>query len=248
MKEAQLKVELLTLTEHAVDVVYAACRQCYSSEFAGDMFENAAGSGPSLEEKESFIRRIVESGHESPLEHVSMTFAVRGISRSCSLQLVRHRIASYSQQSQRYVSMRDFSYVIPPTISEDEELKRIFVEEMEDIQEKYNRIVEALEARGIEGESARQDARFVLPEGSETKIVITMNARELLHFFSLRCCTRAQWEIRRMANRMLEIAKSTLPSIFGKEAGAKCERLKYCPEGKNFTCKRYPLKEEVFKE
>ena len=247
MREAKLQVELLTMTEHAVDVVYAACRQCYSSGFAAEMFSGSVGGKPGLDEKERFIRKIVKSGHESPLEHVSMTFAVRGISRSCSLQLVRHRIASYSQQSQRYVGMKDFGYVTPSTIGEDKELRNLFVEAMEDIQKKYNRIVEALEAKGITGESARQDARFILPEASETKIVITMNARELLHFFSQRCCARAQWEIRRMANRMLDIARKALPSIFGEEAGPKCERLKYCPEGADFTCGRYPLKEKVFK-
>ncbi len=118
---------------------------------------------------------------------------------------------------------------------------------MEDIQKKYNVIVKALNAKGFAGETARQDARFILPEASGTKIVITMNARELLHFFSQRCCARAQWEIRGMANRMLSIAREKLPSIFGKEAGAKCERLKYCPEGRESTCSRYPLKEEVFR-
>ncbi len=248
MGEAQLQVELLTMTGDAVEVVYAACRQCYSKGFAAEMFEKGRSGDPSLEEKEEFIRRIVKSGHESPLEHVSMTFAIRGISRSCSLQLGRHRLASYSQQSQRYVSMKDFGYIIPPTIRGDEELQKLFVDEMEDIKRKYNRIVDALNAKGLEGESARQDARFILPEASETKIVVTMNARALLHFFSLRCCSRAQWEIRRMAERMLEISKAALPSIFGDEAGAKCERLKYCTEGADFTCGRYPLKREVFDE
>ena len=245
MREAKLQVRLLSMTENAVDVVYAACRQCYSVGFAGDLYDRSCSGEPGLARKEEFIRNIVASGHESPLEHVSLSYAVRGISRSCSLQLVRHRIASYSQQSQRYVSMEDFGYVIPPTIRSDNELRKLFIESMEDIQEKYNRIVEALNSKGTAGETANQDARFILPEASETKIVITMNARELLHFFSQRCCARAQWEIRRMANRMLEIAKKSLPSIFGEEAGAKCEKLKYCPEGRSFTCGRYPLKEGV---
>ena len=248
MREAELQVKLLTMTGNALDVVFSACRQCYSESFAGDIFAECVSGRPSVEEKEAFIRRIVESGHESPLEHVSLSFAVRGISRSCSLQLVRHRVASYSQQSQRYVSMKDFGYIIPPTIRDDEELRKMFEESMVGIQGKYNSIVEALNRKGITGEAARQDARFILPEASETKIVITMNARELLHFFSLRCCARAQWEIRRMANRMLALAKEALPSIFGPEAGAKCEKLKYCPEGADFTCGRYPVKGEVFDE
>jgi len=245
MREAKLQVELLTMTANATDVVYAACRQCYSTGFAGDMFADSVKGEPSLEDKEKFIRKIVKSGHESPLEHVSLTFAVKGISRSCSLQLVRHRMASYSQQSQRYVSMDDFGFIIPPTINDDPELKKLFTDSMEDIQQKYNAVVKALNKKGITGEAAKQDARFILPEASETKIVLTMNARELLHFFSQRCCSRAQWEIRRMANRMLEIAKEKIPSIFGDEAGAKCERLKYCPEGDAFTCGRYPLKREA---
>jgi thymidylate synthase (FAD) len=158
---------------------------------------------------------------------------------------VRHRLASYSQQSQRYVNMEDFAYVVPPTIEGDDELREMFVATMEDIRQKYHRIVEALNRKGIEGEKATQDARFILPEASETKIVVTMNCRELLHFFSVRCCNRAQWEIRRLANEMLRLCKEKLPSIFGKEAGAKCERLGYCPEGPEYTCGRYPLKKEA---
>jgi thymidylate synthase (FAD) len=241
MAGAELTVRLISMTSHAVDVVYSACRQCYSSTFAGDEF-HPGGSEENLKKKEALIRRVVASGHESPLEHASMTFAIRGISRSCSLQLVRHRLASYSQQSQRYVNMEDFGYVIPPTIEGDEELREMFEATMEDIRHKYHRIVGALNEKGIEGELANQDARFILPEASETKIVVTMNCRELLHFYSVRCCKRAQWEIRRLANEMLRICKEELPSIFGKEAGAKCERLGYCPEGEGYTCGRYPRK------
>ncbi len=244
MAGAELTVKLMAVTPKAVDVVYSACRQCYSSAFAGDEFCAEAGE-EDLKKKEALIRKVVASGHESPLEHVSMTFAIRGISRSCSHQLVRHRLASYSQQSQRYVSMEDFSYVIPPTIEKDEELKAMFEATMEDIRQKYDRIVRALNKRGIRGELANQDARFILPEAAETKIVVTMNCRELLHFFSVRCCNRAQWEIRRLSNEMLRICKEELPSIFGKEAGAKCERLGYCPEGAKHTCGKYPLKEEA---
>ena len=242
MAGAELTVKLMAMTPDAVDVVYSACRQCYSPAFAGDEFRPHR-SAESLAAKESLIRRVVSSGHESPLEHVSLTFAVRGISRSCSHQLVRHRLASYSQQSQRYVDMQAFSYVIPPTIEKDAELKEMFEATMQEIREKYHRIVKELNRKGIKGEDATQDARFILPEAAETKIVVTMNCRELLHFFSVRCCNRAQWEIRRLANEMLRICKEELPSIFGKEAGAKCERLGYCPEGPKYTCGRYPLKE-----
>jgi thymidylate synthase (FAD) len=244
MAGAELTVRLMAMTPDAVDVVYSACRQCYSPAFAGDEFRPHR-SAETLATKEGLIRKVVASGHESPLEHVSMTFAVRGISRSCSHQLVRHRLASYSQQSQRYVDMEDFGYVIPPTIEGDAELKEMFEETMADVRRKYERIVRELNENGIEGELANQDARFILPEAAETKIVVTMNCRELLHFFSVRCCNRAQWEIRRLANEMLRICKEELPSIFGKEAGAKCERLGYCPEGDRYTCGKYPLKEGV---
>lgn len=243
MAEAELTAKLMAMTPNAVDVVYSACRQCYSPAFAGDEFRPGDGA-EGLKKKETLIRKVVASGHDSPLEHVSLTFAIRGISRSCSLQLVRHRLASYSQQSQRYVNMEDFFYVIPPTIEGDEELRKMFVATMEDIREKYERIVRALNRKGMKGELANQDARFILPEASETKIVVTMNCRELLHFFSVRCCNRAQWEIRRLANEMLRICREELPSIFGKEAGAKCEKLGYCPEGRKFTCGKYPLKED----
>jgi thymidylate synthase (FAD) len=244
MPGAELTVNLIAMTPNAVDVVYSACRQCYSPAFAGDEFAPGEGADE-LREKEALIRRVVASGHESPLEHVSMTFAIRGISRSCSHQLVRHRLASYSQQSQRYVDMKEFGYVIPPTIEGDPELKEMFEATMEDIREKYERIVRALNRKGIRGEMANQDARFILPEAAETKIVATMNCRELLHFFSVRCCNRAQWEIRRLANEMLRICRDALPSIFGKEAGAKCERLGYCTEGAKYTCGKYPLKGEA---
>jgi len=252
MAGAELKVKLIAMTPNALEVVYSACRQCYSAAFAGDEFHPVSGAAPKpgspdedLKKKEALIRKVVASGHESPLEHVSMTFAIRGISRSCSLQVVRHRLASYSQQSQRYVSMQDFSYVIPPTIEADEELKGMFEATMEDTREKYLRIVRALNRKGIKGELANQDARFILPEAAETKIVVTMNCRELLHFFSVRCCNRAQWEIRRLANEMLRICREEVPSIFGREAGAKCERLGYCPEGARYTCGKYPLKGEA---
>jgi thymidylate synthase (FAD) len=253
MAGAELTVKLMAMTPDAVDVVYSACRQCYSPAFAGDEFRphrsaetlsmKVDAGEDACATKESLIRKVVASGHESPLEHVSLTFAIRGISRSCSHQLVRHRLASYSQQSQRYVDMEAFAYVIPPTIAGDAELREMFEATMQDIRQKYHRIVEALNKKGIKGEDATQDARFILPEAAETKIVVTMNCRELLHFFSVRCCSRAQWEIRRLANEMLRICKEELPSIFGKEAGAKCERLGYCPEGKRYTCGKYPLKE-----
>jgi len=244
MGQAKLNVELLDLSENALSVIYAACRQCYSPKFAVQIFKEGMANPNHQEE---FMGGIVSSGHESPLEHVKFTFAIEGISRALTHQLVRHRIASYSQQSQRYVKASDFDYVIPPSIEEDEDLKREYIDTMRIIQERYKRLIAGFEKKGRKGETANQDARFLLPQAVETKIVVTMNCRELLHFFRERCCTRAQWEIRRLAEEMLEISKQKLPAIFNR-AGAKCVGLGYCPEGKKFTCGRYPLKEQALKE
>ncbi len=170
----------------------------------------------------------------TPIEHPNFTFAIEGISRACSHQLVRHRLASYSQQSQRYVSEESgFDYIIPPVIKEDKELKKTFISLMKDAQKAYNAMVQKLNEKGIKGESANQDARFLLPNAAETKIMVTMNARELLHFFRQRCCNRAQWEIRAMAEQMLKLVKKTAPTIF-HEAGPGCLYAP-CPEG-SYSC------------
>ena len=238
MPEKELKVKLLSLTQNALSLIYAACRQCYSAEFAGDIFEKAKEDP---EKMAKFITKIVDSGHESPLEHVKFTFAVEGVSRALTHQLVRHRLASYSQQSQRYVKEDNFSFITPPTIKKDPEALKEYQDVLSRIQQGYNRLLQLLQDKGIVGEKANQDARFVLPQGAETKIVVTMNVRELMHFFSLRCCSRAQWEIKALADNMLAICKKELPAVFSN-AGAKCEALKYCPEGEKFTCGRYPVK------
>ncbi|MBN2831474.1 MAG: FAD-dependent thymidylate synthase [Candidatus Omnitrophica bacterium] len=241
MAQARLHVELLDISQDALSLIYAACRQCYSAGFAGEIF--ADGSKDSAKQEE-FVRQVVSSGHESPLEHVKFTFAIEGVSRALTHQLVRHRIASYSQQSQRYVKASDFDYIIPPLIEADAEMKKEYINTMQEIQESYNRLLGAFEKKGKKGETANQDARFVLPQAAETKIIVTMNCRELMHFFKERCCSRAQWEIRRLADEMLKICKQKLPAVFNN-SGAKCVTLGYCPEGVKFTCKRYPLKEEV---
>jgi len=177
---------------------------------------------------------------------VKFTFAVAGVSRALTHQLVRYRVASYSQQSQRYVDMREFAYVIPPSIAGDESQRKEFERCMEEIQRSYQDLLARFAEKGVTGERAHEDTRFVLPQAAETKIVVTMNCRELLHFFAQRCCQRAQWEIRGLADRMLEICRGKLPPVF-ENGGAKCERLGYCPEGK-FSCGRFPLKEEVLRE
>lgn len=244
MPETTLKVKLLAMTPNALEVMYSACRQCYSDKFAGDMFDEALSKPQEAKKKEDFVRRVAASGHESPLEHVSFTFAIEGISRAATHQLVRHRVASYSQQSQRYVKESDFDYVIPPSIKKDPELLKLFEDSMHNAQKAYTKLIDAFAKKGVEGEKANQDARFILPNACETKIVATMNARELIHFFKVRCCSRTQWELYKVAHQMLKIAQEKLPAVFG-EAGAKCDFLKYCPEGEKFTCGRYPVKEKV---
>ena len=240
MPQVKLNVKLLEVTQNALPLLYAAFRQCYSAKFAGEIFEE----NKSAKAQTDFIKKMVGSGHQSPLEHVKFTFAIEGVSRALTHQLVRYRIASYSQQSQRYVKKTNFDYIIPPSVDTDEVLKAEFIKIMDEIRLGYDRMIERFEEKGISGEKATEDARFILPQAAETKIVVTMNSRELLHFFEERCCTRAQWEIRDLANRMLELCKEQLPAIFSP-AGAKCTRLGYCPEGKEFTCGKYPLKEEV---
>ena len=241
MSDKKLNVKLMQKTEGALEVIYAACRQCYSSMFAGDIYEEARA----LTEKEkisSFIKKVIASGHESPLEHVKFTFAIEGVSRALTHQLVRHRIASYSQQSQRYVTENKFDFIIPPIFEKDLELKNKFLSIMDHIQSGYNELIDALAEKGIKGDRANQDARFVLPQAIETKIVVTMDCRELIHFFAHRSCTRAQWEIRELSDRMLDICKKELPEVFAK-SGAKCEKIGYCPEGSNFSCGRFPVKQ-----
>ena len=231
MPEAALKVILLKHTTNPEETVAMAAKLCYSpSDIEGLRRKIKAG------DQKAFVEKLMKMGHMSPVEHASFTFAVEGISRACSHQLVRHRLASYSQQSQRYVSEEaGFDYVIPPSVKNDRELTRYFEDFMSEAQKAYNRIVERLNQMGLEGEAANQDARFVLPNACETKIMVTMNARELLHFFRQRCCLRAQWEIRAMAEEMLRLVKKTAPVIFSK-AGPGCVSGP-CPEGE-YTCGR----------
>ncbi|MCK9266850.1 FAD-dependent thymidylate synthase [bacterium] len=240
MAQTQLHIELLDSSENALSLIYSACRQCYSPKFSGQILKEGLDN---FEKMGTFVKQIVSSGHESPLEHVKFTFGIEGVSRALTHQLVRHRIASYSQQSQRYVGASDFDYVVPPSIAQDVDMKQEYVLIMEKIQEGYNSLLKMFEAKNIKGESAKQDARFVLPQGVETKIVLTMNCRELIHFFQQRCCSRAQWEIRNLAEEMLSICKQKLPEVFNS-SGAKCVSLGYCPEGEKFTCGKYPLQKK----
>ena len=238
MPEAKLKVILLRYTPDPEETVAMAAKLCYSPSDIESLKEKIE-----TKDQKAFVEKLVKMGHMSPIEHPTFTFAIEGISRACSHQLVRHRLASYSQQSQRYVSEsrlqttdfrpQTFDYIIPMSIADDQEAKKIFENFMFEAQKTYDLLIEKLNERGIKGESANQDARFVLPNAAETKIMVTMNARELLHFFRQRCCNRAQWEIRQMSEEMLKLVKKVAPIIFHK-AGPGCLYAS-CPEGE-YSC------------
>ena len=188
------------------------------------------------------LHAAMKSGHISVLEHCALTFAIEGISRACSHQLVRHRLASYSQQSQRYVNMDGFEYVTPKSIrAEDYDMVMVEYEAEEECAEfaffDIMRRISALYKELIKNGVPEEDARYILPNACCTNIVVTMNARELRHFLGLRLCSRAQWEIRELAERMLELLKEECPVLF-EDVGPQCEQLGYCPEEKG--CGRYP--------
>ncbi len=221
-----MQVELLYHTPDVERAVATAARLCYAPVGASELMETMSD-----EKVRSVLSTIMKGGHFSTLEHATYTFAVDGVSRALTHQLVRHRIASFNQQSQRYVKFDNgFEHVEPETISENEEAHAVFQSVMEKCEEAYKNLVEL----GV----PKEDARFVLPNAAETKIVITMNVRELLHFFELRCCNRAQWEIRALAHKMLELAKPTAPYIF-MDAGAPCVH-GTCREGKMTCGNPYP--------
>lgn len=223
-----MKVTLLSHTKDIEALIAAAARTCYSAYTTEEIYNTMAADPKKNEE---FIQRLRDMGHESPLEHVSFTFGIDGVSRALTHQLVRHRLASYSQQSMRYVDGKNFHYVIPPEIAKNKHLKSAYENFMAYCMDFY----EALTENGIK----KEDARYVLPNGTTSNIVVTMNVRELFHFFSVRCCTRAQWEIRNLAWEMLKICQEVSPTLF-KGCGAFCDQHKYCKEG-SMSCGKYPL-------
>lgn len=246
MPKVQPKVTLISHTPNPEKTVASAAKLCYSSASLGDLMDNLT------EEKASdFVQMLAEIGHESPIEHASFTFGIEGVSRAFLAQITRHRMASYSVQSQRYVREKAFDYVLPPEIEADDEALSEFEEAMEAAQESYDRIAAilkkrraaALVAEGMEEKEAAkkaeklaiEDARFVLPNACTTKILMTMNARSLMNFFHHRCCNRAQWEIRELAERMLVLCLEVAPHLF-KNAGPSCIAGP-CPEGK-MSCGR----------
>ena len=221
-----MNVELLYHTPDPERAIATAARLCYAPVGAAELMETM-----SEDRVRSVLSTIMKSGHFSTLEHASYTFAVDGVSRALTHQLVRHRIASFNQQSQRYVKFTSgLATVKPESIAQDEVASAVFDEAVSAAISAYEKLI----AAGIPAE----DARYLLPNAAETKIVITMNVRELLHFFELRCCNRAQWEIRDMAHRMLELARPAAPFVFA-DAGASCVR-GTCPEGKMTCGNPYP--------
>jgi len=228
-----LRVYLLAHTPDPEKTIAMAAKLCYSPSNIGDLKGLVEAS-----DQTAFLEKIIGMGHSSVLEHANFTFGVEGISRATSHQLVRHRLASYSQQSQRYVKIGEqFEYVTPHTISADAEVKRKFDDAVKAIHNIYGELLDS----GIPAE----DARYLLPNAAATKIIITMNARELTHFFTLRCCERAQWEIRDMACEMLKIVRDVVPALFEK-SGPGCVRGK-CTEG-SMTCGRTEEIREKFKK
>ncbi len=240
------QVTLLTHTPAPERTIAAAARLCYSPASIADLLDNLSD-----EKASGFVGMLAEIGHESPIEHASFTFGIEGVSRSLLAQITRHRIASYSVQSQRYVREDAFAFVTPPQIAQNPEAQALFDEAMRSAQDYYDRIAALLKAdhtarlaaAGVpEQDAVRQaeklaieDARFVLPNACDTKLVVTMNARSLLNFFSHRCCNRAQWEIREVADRMLALVSEVAPALFAK-AGPPWVR-GGCTEGK-MSCGR----------
>lgn len=236
-----MKVRLLSHTPEPERLIAAAAKNCYSSTDVDGILE-----GLTEEKTQSFLHMLTEIGHESPIEHVSFSFAIEGVSRSLLAQITRHRMASYSVQSQRYVRERGFEYVVPPEIEKIPEACSLFKKAMDDDQHTYEALtaklmeahLQTLLASGFSEKTARsraekqaiEDARYVLPNACATRIVMTANARSLQNFFRLRCCSRAQWEIRALAEEMYKLVYAVAPTLFSK-SGPPCVD-GACTEGK----------------
>lgn len=250
------KVYLLAHTPNPEHTIACAAKLCYSSSKVSELNENLTD-----EQASSFVDMLSQIGHESPIEHASFTFGIEGVSRALLAQITRHRMASFSVKSQRYVREGSFEYITPPEIASVPEALEVFEEIMAEDQKRYDRLTEILKARHTadfvaEGKDEKtaerlaekkaiEDARFVLPNACETQMVMTMNARSLMNFFKIRCCKRAQWEIQDVANQMLALVYAVAPNLF-KNAGPSCLR-GGCSEGK-MTCGKAAEVREFYKE
>lgn len=251
-----MKAVLLTHTYNPETVVACAAKLCYSPATIHEIQNNISDK-----QAQEFIDMLASIGHESPIEHASFTFGIEGVSRSLLAQITRHRLASFSVQSQRYVDESSFDFVVPPEIGEIQEAKEEYFKAMDECREHYNTLAGLLrekhekmylqqgksekEAKKLAHKRAIEDARFVLPNACETKMIATFNARSLKNFFSLRCCNRAQWEIRELATSMLKEVIKVAPALFGK-AGPKCLHGQ-CPEGKMSCGESKKVKEKFDK-
>ncbi len=239
-----MKVTLIAHTPIPEKLIAASAKLCYSPSTIDTVMD-----GLTDEKTASFVDMLAEIGHESPIEHAVFTFGIEGVSRALLAQLTRHRLASYSVQSQRYVAERMFEYIVPPEIAAIPEAAAEYRQAMEEDQQHYERLTAILKEKHLaaklaagmaEKEAARaaekqaiEDARFVLPNACTTKIMMTINARSLINFFAHRCCNRAQWEIRELAEHMFALCVEVAPHVF-RRAGPPCAN-GTCPEGK-MTC------------
>jgi len=229
MGRVSTKVTLIRATQDSEELIASAAKLCYAHD-AEQVFRSDS------KDSAEFVRKLMKMEHTSPTEHAVFTFYIEGVSRAMTHQLVRHRLASYSQRSQRYVDHKDFDYVVPHQLEgrkldvdgQQVDAAAYFEQTMALIAERYDKLRDAI---GGKQETSNEEARYVLPNACETKIIVTMNARELRHFFEERLCMRAQWEIRIMAGEMLKLVKEVCPVLFAN-VGPKCVRLRYCPEGK----------------
>ncbi len=249
-----VKVVLLSHTPEPEKVVAAAAKVCYSHNGVENIYDKLDNKAT-----ESFINMLSDLGHESPTEHVSFTFGIEGVSRSLLAQITRHRIASYSVKSQRYVTEGDFEYIIPPEIETDPDALKIFKQAMESDKKSYNKLADILkskhekaflaegksekEAAALAEKKAIEDARYVLSNACETKMVATFNTRSLMNFFRHRLCERAQWEIRELADKMYHEVIRVAPNLF-KTAGPPCVTGP-CHEGK-MSCGQMIEKRKIY--
>lgn len=249
-----MKVEILSHTPNGDKLIAAAAKLCYSTAEIDTLMD-----GLTPEKTESFLDMLVSLGHESVFEHMSITFGIEGVSRAVLTQITRHRIASFSVQSQRYVNKEEFTYIVPPAILNNPKALNEFTKAMEEDRAHYIKLAKLLAAdhksklmsegkdektaEKLAQKAAFENARSVLPNACDTKIIMTMNIRSLYNFFALRCCNRAQWEIRTLAIEMLKLCKGIYPKLFEK-AGPPCISGP-CHEG-NMTCGKINEVREIF--
>ena len=227
-------VKLLTYTPEPEKIIASAARLCYANTVSIDtLMDNL-----SEDKIEPMVEKLASMGHSSPFCQVSYTFGIENVSRAFTHQFARHHVGvSFDQRSQRYVNEGKFNYITPPAIEANDEIHEKFQAFMEYTSRFYNEMVSA----GIK----KEDARSILPNACETKLIATINAQELFHIFGLRCCNRTQFEFRQVANEMLCLVKEVSPKIF-KNAGAHCDMYGYCPEG-DMCCGKAPTLQEVLK-